>query len=1203
MFMKKIYYSLIFILLFVSQLIKAQTSPATLQWERSQNGIATLQNYLIKSFQDASGNIYTLSTANGDIVLVKFNNSGGVIYSYVYNDEYNATDFAKDFIVDGAGNAYIVGDYFTYNSPQWGPRTILFKVNNDGTKGWEYNYYSTDYQYSEPHTYNAITLDASNNIYVTGSHVDSIAVCKFNSTGVLQYRTHVSIVGEQLGMGNDIAVDGTGNAYITGYVGTYNSQRDVMVAKLNNLGVTQWTKRVAGLALGNDVGVQIGVDGSSNVYVLSSVADTSTTHLSTYLTKYNASGGQQFVRHMHTTGQINSNAIELLVDNLGNSYSAVQAQYSTNTGISTIYKYSSSGVLNYSIALDNPSFSNDVVNDIFLDGLNNVYATGQIDNPTYGNHFYSKIASAGSLVFSNQLTGSSIDGNKTNICADASGFMNVIGTTNRIYNVRLNNTGVFQFEGNFGGSMNTVDNAIKVIAQGSNSVYGLGTINNELSNYDVVIAKYDAQGNVQWQNLLDDFGGFDYAHDMGKDSIYNIYVLSEKSYGVNVCKIDSIGSILWTTHSDKRYRKSLTKNDGTTSLAAPGEAYYTDYKIFQAGKINSAGNIIYESTASRENDYVLTLGSMNVDDNNNIIVAGDRKYKQGQAGARIAIVVDKFSDAGSGSLMWHREIPIRDSTTSEAIAGSYVSKVLIDSNNDIFVFGTQDTAFPALVKIFVSKISSAGVVQWTQYYNSSQSGHIYSTDARFLSNGQVILFCGTHSNGEVKKINPNTGAVLWSTAITGTSQAFGGSLRIDGNDDIFVGGRNDGNVYLAKIGSGGVLKWVQHHQGDYLSNDYINHVDVTNNGRIYVAAAMVNNTGDNTDFSVLKFCDIPEPTITTTGATQNICPGSTVILSTTGGSAYLWNNTSTNDSIIVGASGDYYCSAYKSDGCFKNTDTVNVLIKNVPSVPEICLVTVDSLSTHNIIVWDKTAVTGASAFNIFREDVTNVYSYIATVAYDSLSEYHDYGANPNVTTKRYKLSAIDSCGQESVKGNYHNTLYIVSNGSGQFSWNPLYTIENSANPVDNYVLMRDDNSTGSWTQVASTAGTQNTIVDPNYASFPNASYRVETIWNISCLATRGAINTTRSNIRSPSSIGVKELAEENEFSISPNPANESVTVSIHTREKNVQVEIYNALGQKVISEKMVTNELKISIAELQAGTYFIKLVGTENQSTKKLIKY
>jgi len=381
---------------------------------------------------------------------------------------------------------------------------------------------------------------------------------------------------------------------------------------------------------------------------------------------------------------------------------------------------------------------------------------------------------------------------------------------------------------------------------------------------------------------------------------------------------------------------------------------------------------------------------------------------------------------------------------------------------------------------------------------------------------------------------------------------------------------------------------------------------VTGNGRIYLLADMQNSNGSQSDLSLLKYCDIPTPTISTPNNFSALCPGSNVTITANGGanSSYIWSpGNETTNQITVNLANDYFATVTKPDGCFKNTDTLYLTIKPVPAVPQICLVTVDSLSTHNIVVWDKTSFTGVDSVKIYREDVTNVYTHIGTVNNDSLSEYKDLGANPNITTKRYKISAIDSCGQESALGNYHNTLYIIANGSGQFSWNPIYTIENTANPVNNYLLMRDDISNGTWVQVASTAGTQNTIVDPAFASFPNASYRVETAWGITCTATRGAINTTRSNIKSPTSIGINEINNFDSFTINPNPANESILVSTNNREENVRVEIYNALGQKVIEQKLENNETKVVIEQLQAGTYFVKLIGKQNQITKKLIKY
>lgn len=315
---------------------------------------------------------------------------------------------------------------------------------------------------------------------------------------------------------------------------------------------------------------------------------------------------------------------------------------------------------------------------------------------------------------------------------------------------------------------------------------------------------------------------------------------------------------------------------------------------------------------------------------------------------------------------------------------------------------------------------------------------------------------------------------------------------------------------------------------------------------------------------------------------------------------YSWTGTGQTTQTVTGlALGGYTVTVTDDKGC---TATANTTVTSTVSPVEICLVTVDSLSTHNIIMWDKTSVTGVDSFRIYREDVTNVYTHIGTVAYDSLSEYHDMDptANPNATTKRYKIAAVDACGLESAKSKYHNTLYIISVGSGQFTWNPIYTIENSSNPVNNYLLMRDDLSNGTWAQIQSTAGTQNTITDPAFASFPNASYRVEADWNITCEATRGAINTTRSNIKSPSSIGIKENLLSEIVSIAPNPAHASVTIYIGNT-KNNKIKMHNSLGQLIYEQVEGGNKHTINIAEFMTGVYFVTIENELGKTTKKLI--
>ncbi len=320
--------------------------------------------------------------------------------------------------------------------------------------------------------------------------------------------------------------------------------------------------------------------------------------------------------------------------------------------------------------------------------------------------------------------------------------------------------------------------------------------------------------------------------------------------------------------------------------------------------------------------------------------------------------------------------------------------------------------------------------------------------------------------------------------------------------------------------------------------------------------------------------------------------------------SYSWSSGSTNDTATNLYAGTYTVNVLDANNCPVSA-TVNVDLTT--TVSELCLVTVDSMSTHNILMWDKTAFTNVEYFNIYREDITNSYTLIGAVDYDSLSEYHDMDMNfadPNVTTKRYKISAMDTCGNESAKSNFHNTIFISDN-AGTFTWN-TYTIQNSANPVTNYKLMRDDFATGNWQQIGITAGTQNVLNDPNYTTFQStADWRVETVWSISCTSTmrqdgnsiQGAIVKSKSNISNNRAIGIQENANTN-FGMYPNPAGNVLTI----RSKNGgTAEIVNALGETVLKANLDGAQNTLDISALANGIYYVKIANTQAQTLKKLV--
>lgn len=318
----------------------------------------------------------------------------------------------------------------------------------------------------------------------------------------------------------------------------------------------------------------------------------------------------------------------------------------------------------------------------------------------------------------------------------------------------------------------------------------------------------------------------------------------------------------------------------------------------------------------------------------------------------------------------------------------------------------------------------------------------------------------------------------------------------------------------------------------------------------------------------------------------------TIPQSTTSGSSYRIRVSSTNPQM----------------GGFNNGNDISINMP--PPTPSICLVTVDTLSTHNIVYWDKTPYLSSSVdgFIIYRESTPLVYNPIDTVSIDSLSEFHDigFGSDPNITTYRYKLGTIDTCGVISSLSPYHNTVFVTGNGSGTFNYN-LYEIEGAPNPVNNYVLYRDNLSDNNWTIVGFTSGTQTVLNDPSYATYSTTGrWRVETLWSISCTSTvfinKANVNTTRSNTRgqTTSGVGINEVIL-NQTIIYPNPSKDVLNISF-PYELNAKYIIYDLAGKIIAEDEIKQQHHLINIQKLNKGMYFLKIKGHFGEIKKSFVK-
>jgi hypothetical protein len=216
--------------------------------------------------------------------------------------------------------------------------------------------------------------------------------------------------------------------------------------------------------------------------------------------------------------------------------------------------------------------------------------------------------------------------------------------------------------------------------------------------------------------------------------------------------------------------------------------------------------------------------------------------------------------------------------------------------------------------------------------------------------------------------------------------------------------------------------------------------------------------------------------------------------------------------------------------------------------------------------------------------------------------------NPNITSYRYKLQIRDTCGNYSILSPYHNSVYFISNTTGTYFWN-TYNVEfQSLTPVSTFDLMRDNNATGTWTLVGSCAGTQTSLNDGAYTSYPNGIYRV--IGNgFNCNPTARTlqqVNKSKSNVKNnfniPLGIDGGKLIEI--FTVSPNPASTELFVLFNDEIKQkTTITVTDLLG-KIISntELYEGNKIIIPVNELTTGIYFIKIKQGNNLKVKKFVK-
>jgi hypothetical protein len=333
----------------------------------------------------------------------------------------------------------------------------------------------------------AITVDGSGNAYVTGYSKGSgtdwdYTTIKYFPNGDTGWVRRYNGPGNGGDDACDIAGDDSGYAYVTGTSYGSGANYDCATVKYKPNGDIAWVERYNGPGNLDDVANAIAVDDSRNVYVTgnSKVSETDWDYVTI---KYYPDGDTVWVRRYNGPGNSFDNASAIAVDDSGYVYVTGYSQGSGTLYDYATIKYTPDGDTVWVRRYNGPDSSWDYANAIAVDGSKNVYVSGySYDNETSDDYTVIKYYPNGDTAWV------------------------------RRYN----------------GLYNSADNAKAMVLDHSDNVYVTGTSVTGDDNSDYATVKYNSEGDSLWVGLYDGPGNSDDgARAIAVDDSNNVYVTGE----------------------------------------------------------------------------------------------------------------------------------------------------------------------------------------------------------------------------------------------------------------------------------------------------------------------------------------------------------------------------------------------------------------------------------------------------------------------------------------------------------------------------------------------------------------------------------------------------------------------------------------------------------------------------------------------------
>ena len=290
---------------------------------------------------------------------------------------------------------------------------------------------------------------------------------------------------------------------------------------------------------------------------------------------------------------------------------------------------------------------------------------------------------------------------------------------------------------------------------------------------------------------------------------------------------------------------------------------------------------------------------------------------------------------------------------------------------------------------------------------------------------------------------------------------------------------------------------------------------------------------------------------------------------------------------------------------FASVDTSGVFaIFAFPETP-VCMVSVDSLTNHNVVIWEKPFTEFISQFLVYKEtDVSNVYEVLDTVGYEEISMVTDSGSNPAMRPYRYKIGFLDTLNRLFPAGDYHQTIHLTISLGANDSWNLIWTSYVGFDYSSYYILRKSEE--GSYEQIATVSASFNSFTDFN-APPGEVAYMVQIVHPTGCnpASRDGDYASVYSNVATNSTVSVSENNELN-FTIYPIPADKRLNVSFgENMTGKARLVISDLAGKTVYSEDLKDvrpGQMKsINSSGIKAGMYLLQVTSGGNNAVRKIM--